>query len=443
MHGVSRTSAVRQQAESKTRNASLDAQHPAILADQLGLPDRSAEDPTVFDPRSGGGAVESPVETGAEGSESLDGCNAAPLVSEESDEAVRQRISPEKTVTVCLVILTVLAVYSALYAARAVLLPITLSALIALTLRPIVRYMRKWKFPDAFSAGLLLLLILSMVIAGAVLLLAPAEQWIAGTPEMMQDVRTKLKPITDHFEDWSRTSERVGEMTGTGAASESEPVVVEVRESGLAENLAVASLTGSLLGTGLVIFALSFFLLAAGDRMLNNVLKMFQRFSHKKCAVSLVYDVEKGIASYLLTVTIINVSVGVLTWLITWAGGLPNPMLWGILAWALNYIPVFGPTTTFVILGLVSIVSLDTLTAALIPPVLFVIVSLIEGNLVSPALLGRSMSLSPIMVLLALILWGWIWGIGGALIAVPLLAILKTTLEKFPATRDAAYVLAD
>lgn len=341
-----------------------------------------------------------------------------------------------------LTILATLAVYYTLYAARAILLPIMLAGLIALTLRPIIRALRRYRLPDAASAALTLGLMVMLVIAGIFRLVGPAEEWVRMAPAKIEVVKTKLHPYLDKLSGLAKTSETVTEMATAGEVSR-QPLAVEIRQSGLTTNLAVASVTGNVLGMASLVLALAYFLLAAGDRLLNNAISLLNHYSEKRKVVELVYDVERGIASYLLMVTCINAGVGLATTLLFWLLGVPHPGLWGLVAFTFNYVPVFGPIATFLLFVIVSIVTFDSLAYAMIAPLGFAALASVEGNVITPYVMGRRMSINPIVVFLSLIFWGWMWGLGGAVLAVPLVAIFKIACEKFERTRPIAVLLGD
>lgn len=157
----------------------------------------------------------------------------------------------------------------------------------------------------------------------------------------------------------------------------------------------------------------------------------------------MIHGVEQGIASYLLTVTAINAVLGVAVTVGLAFCGVPNPALWGFMAFTFNYIPILGALAGGVILLAVSFLTFDSILFAFVPPIVFLSLTTIEGNFVTPAILGRQMNLNPILVFLTLIYWGWAWGLGGAILAVPLLAITKIACEGFDRTRPIAIMIGD
>ena len=168
---------------------------------------------------------------------------------------------------------------------------------------------------------------------------------------------------------------------------------------------------------------------------------MTPTFRDKRKVVEMVHEVERGVSSYLLTVTLINIALGVVIGLAMWLMEMPNPALWGAMATTLNFIPYLGAMAGTIVVFLVAVFSFDSLAYASLVPVVYFGCTALEGNFVTPSLLGRNMSMNPIVVFLSLVFWGWMWGVGGALIAVPTLAILKIGLDQFDRTRPIGTLL--
>jgi predicted PurR-regulated permease PerM len=186
------------------------------------------------------------------------------------------------------------------------------------------------------------------------------------------------------------------------------------------------AVAGGLFETVLVLF----FLLLAGDTFLRRLVEILPRFSDKRQAVDISQQIEADISIYLLTVTIMNACVGIATALVMRLCGLGDPILWGAVAFLLNYVPILGPTlgvVTFILAGLLTI---DSLWGALLPAVLYLGIHLIEGETITPMLLARRFTLNPVLVILSLIFWYWMWGVPGAILAVPMLAITKIICDR-------------
>lgn len=344
---------------------------------------------------------------------------------------------------ISLAILTSIAVLAILHQTRAIMLPVTLAVLSTFALRPAVRRLRRWKLPDPVGAGLVILLLLGVTILGTVRLSNPAQAWLHSFPENLEKVKVKLANIASQFKPVNDMVEQYQAMTTPPRGrAVGETVTVEIAPSRLSTNISLLTNTSDIITSLLLVIGLTYFFLAFGDTLINNVLRLVGSYSNKKRTVELVYDVERGVVSYLSIVTAINLGLGVTTAVVLWALGLPNPALWGVLIFALNFIPVFGALVGALIIALVSMLTFDSLLYAMVAPLVFILLATVEGNLVTPSVLGRSMSLNPILVFLALIFGGWIWGVGGAFLAVPILAVMKIACERFEQTKPIATIIS-
>jgi predicted PurR-regulated permease PerM len=170
---------------------------------------------------------------------------------------------------------------------------------------------------------------------------------------------------------------------------------------------------------------LLYFMLASGDLVLRKTVRVLPRLQDKKRAVDIFRQAERDISTYLVTITLVNITLGAVTAAAMYLLGMPNPVLWGVLAAVLNYVPYLGPLTTFGVIALVSLLTFDQLSEAILPPLVFLGLTSLEGQVLTPLFLGRRLTLNPVAVFLALLIWGWLWGIPGILLAVPLLATFK------------------
>jgi len=345
----------------------------------------------------------------------------------------------ERRESVAIQIIATILVLFALYATRAIMLPIVFAFLLAMTLRPVVRRMRKWGVPDIVGSVVTLIMIVAVLLLGTINLVGPARHWIEAMPDNVNLLKEKIGAMTGDLENFTATAEHMDKLANGERGNR--PIPVEIQQSRLSSNISILSNTGNVFGSTFLVLGLTFFVLAWGDGLLNNVLRLLNTFSEKKRTVELIYDVEKGVASYLLLVTAINIGLGVATGLVLWGLGVPNAALWGVMATFCNYIPVFGAIACFALITVISILSFESMSYAMIPPIAFVLLTTIESNVITPSLLGKSMSLNPILVFVALIFWGWIWGIGGAFLAVPLLAVAKVACEKFEKTKPFATLM--
>ena len=187
--------------------------------------------------------------------------------------------------------------------------------------------------------------------------------------------------------------------------------------------------TGALLSGTVVVGVLLYFLLASGDLFLRKLINVLPTLSDKKRAVEMAREMEKQVSTYLFTVTLINIGVGVAVGTGVALLGMPNPMLWGALACVLTYVPYLGAAVGIGVLALASVLTFDDLGHALAVPAVYVVVSFLEGNFVTPAVLGRRLILNPVVIFIGLLFWFFLWGIPGALLAVPTIVIFKIVCD--------------
>ena len=202
---------------------------------------------------------------------------------------------------------------------------------------------------------------------------------------------------------------------------------------------------GNLLSAGTtaaITFVLSLFLLASGTMFYEKIIQSFARLSEKKRALRVVYDVEREISRYLLTVAVINAGLGAVIGLGLWALGMPNPAVWGVAAAALNFLPYIGALTTILLVACISLISFDTLTYAMLAPLFVILCNIVEGQLVTPLVVGRRLEINAVAIFIAVAFWSWLWGFVGALIAVPLLVIIKVFCDHFDAWRHVGNFLS-
>jgi len=323
--------------------------------------------------------------------------------------------------------LFVLAAVYALYFARDFFMPVVLAFLLALMLTPIVRFLKKRGVPEALSATLLMLMSVLALASAGYFLSGPIAQLANDAPEIGRRVTERLSEFRHPFERFMAVSHEVEKVTETTQEPGVQRVVV-------AQPGIVSQAAGSLLSAGTtaaITFVLSLFLLASGTMFYEKIIQSFARLSEKKRALRVVYDVEREISRYLLTVALINAGLGAAIGLGLWALGMPNPAVWGIAAAALNFLPYIGALATILLVGCISLITFDTLSYAILAPLFVVFCNIVEGQLVTPLIVGRRLEINAVAIFIAVAFWSWLWGFVGALIAVPLLVIFKVFCDHF------------
>ena len=326
-----------------------------------------------------------------------------------------------------------------LYFAGPVLIPITLALLISTMLSPIQRQLLRLKVPAAIGASLIVFAMTAGIVTTAFVLASPAQSWLQRVPLTLHRLEMNLQVFKQPLQELQKATEKLEQATkidGDGT------VVAEVRmrDSSMSDAL-LNSTTQVLISAGIVVVLVLFFLLNT-DGFLSKLVGIIPTLSDKKRAVEIVRNIQEDVAHYLFVLTFINVGLGVVMGVVAALLGLPNPILWGALVTLLSFAPYAGSSLTAIILTLVGMMHFDSLFQALVAPGVFLILIFFYGNVLIPYTLGRRLSLSPVAIFLAIVFWGWLWGIPGALLAVPILASFKIVCDRFPSLRNISEFLS-
>lgn len=320
--------------------------------------------------------------------------------------------------------LFLIALVTALHFGREVLMPVALAVTVALVLRPIVRTLHRWHIPETLGAGVAVLGIVALAAAALINVYAPAMQWAERAPDTLREVGYRLRALQSQVRDVERAAAEVEKLT---QMNEEKVPVVQVKGDGLKTTL--ARFTINAVATTMVLVVLIYFLLATRARLLHKALALFVEAAERPSRESIVTETEQNLSRYLLTISTKNAILGTAVGVSMWAWGMPNPVLWGAMAGMLNFIPYLGDLTGILITAIVAFVTFSDLRWLGVP-LSYLVLTNLEGLLITPALLGRSFALDPVVVFLWLIFWGWLWGIGGALLAMPMLVTLRILSER-------------
>lgn len=331
-----------------------------------------------------------------------------------------------------LVGLFVLGVFFALYLTRVVFFPIILAVFLNLLLSPVVAGLEKLKLPRPLAAIGVLLAGLLIASFGVYQVSWPASQWLNQAPNVLQNVEQQIDGVLKPMGRLSQIGSRVSAATsvpedeGTGDGdSVDDPVPVEVIERRGMSQLLFATTQRAAVDI-LATMILLYFLLSGGDRFLRKMVEVMPTFREKRKVVEIAHSIQWGISTYLLSVTIINCGLGVLIALAMWLFGMPNPILWGVMGAAFNFIPYVGAISGTIIIGLVALATFKGEPGyAMLVPVTYFLLTALEGNFITPTVLGYRLDLNPVVIFAWLLLWGFLWGVAGALMAVPMLAAIK------------------
>jgi predicted PurR-regulated permease PerM len=364
-------------------------------------------------------------------------------VAEEKERIEPPRLQPIQrpwhATAVAIVGIFLLAVFYTFYFAREILLPITLAWILNLLLRPILNFLKRCHIPEAIGAGILLIGIIGLFAASLVLVSEPASVWLSKAPQMIEAASDRVRDTLRPAESIQKAASKVEKLTVAATPVEDETPKVEIKKPGLM-NAVVSKTTSAIMLAGETIVLL-YFLMASGDLLMLKAIQALPRFKDKKRAVEIANEMQQQVSRYLGAISIVNALEGTVIGIGLALVGMPNPVLWGVLAALVNYVPYLGAMFCVACITVVSLVTFQSLTHALLAPAIYVTVN-VSDNFISPLFLGKRLVLNPLIVFLAVLFWGWIWGIVGVLIAVPLTMAFKIFCDHFKMLAPVGELLA-
>lgn len=372
-----------------------------------------------------GGEIYSPVDLTADG----EGSTSSAAVPEIVDEGVS--VAPD-VANVFLGGLLLLAALAVCYLAAAILLPIVVAFVLMLVLQPAMRVLQRLHIPRIVAAIFIILVFFGAVVGIGMMLSGPAQTWAQKLPSGIPKLQERLSFLGGPISAFQRLMSRAESLTQMTA--QSGPLPVTLAGAGLSERLldSTRAVVSGLLEIVLVLF----FLLIAGDTFLRRLVEVLPRFKNKRQAVEISQQIESDISAYLMTITLMNVAVGIATGVAAAVCGLGDPVLWGTVAFLLNFVPILGPLMGVVIFLLTGLLTIDTLWLAVMPAALYLGIHITEGETITPMLLARRFTINPVLVVIALIFWYWMWGVPGAILATPLLAVTKIICDRIEALKS-------
>lgn len=355
---------------------------------------------------------------------------AAEAIAELADEAEAVSYRRDRLLSSLVFIAGVALFLGAPFALRAgaiFFMPVAVGIVITLMLVPAQEWMERHRVPPGLAALIVLLLFLIVANLTIVAIVMPATEWVQLLPSRLPQVRANLAPLLEAFASLEHLLEQISGVLGSQAGAEQAQVVVDTPNS--AFELVTSSAPAALVQT-LFAILLVYFLLAAYTRMRERIIRNRTSLSGSLRVARLIRDTVQNTAAYLLTITVINASLGAVVALVMWLVGMPTPLMWGGFAGILNFVPYLGPVIAAGLIGFGGLVAFSDPWAALTPAALFVLIHAIEANVVTPSLVGKRLEINPLAIILSLSFWGWVWGTIGALISVPLLIMFKVILDR-------------
>ncbi|MDY0870946.1 AI-2E family transporter [Dongia rigui] len=356
--------------------------------------------------------------------------NAPLVVSSESEPEARRA----NTQAGAVLFLAVIAGLVALYFAQSVVLPVIIAFVLRLLLQPVFKIGLKARLPRSVAAVLTILFLLGVAVLAWIPLSGSAGLWIAKLPDAIATLTERLsllhEPI-DFIQRLVRHAERATNGGSNTVAVQHFDLVGTVIEG-------LRAITDGLFTTTIILF----FLLVAGDKFLRRLVELLPTFRQKRQLIEISQQIEDDISAYLVTISIMNVAVGVMVAIAMYFCGMADPLLWGVLALAVNFVPILGPLVGIGIFLLVGFITFDNWLAVL-PAALYLVIHVIEGEIVTPILLAKRFTLNPVGVILSLVFWYWMWGVPGAILAVPMLAMVKIVSDRIEALHPLGHMLED
>jgi predicted PurR-regulated permease PerM len=330
-------------------------------------------------------------------------------------------------------ILLFLGITAFLYFARPVVLPLCLACMAAMALKPLMRGLAHLHIPTAPSAAIVLALLVALLSVGFFQLGRPAVRWVDDAQPHLAELKARAQKLFPNAQRMGNAVAAVNALSVDNVQKKdgaAKVPTVEVKDQ--RGSSSILNWTGTFLAGLCEVLVLIYLLLASGDLFMHKLVRIMPTLSDKKRAIDISHEIQLNISNYLFTVSLINLCLGSIAAAGFYFLGVPKAAMWGMLVAILNFVPYFGPIVGVILLGIVGLLSFDSLGQGLLPAAWFLLLHLLEANFVTPILLGRRFTLNPVAIFVALMFWLWLWGIPGALLAVPILVSVKAVCDRFP-----------
>jgi predicted PurR-regulated permease PerM len=332
--------------------------------------------------------------------------------------------------------LLLIAIVLILRMAAVVFVPLALAIVLSFLLAPLVSFLAKLRIPNSIGAAIVLVTLTAGVVVGVYHLSGPTSDWMDRLPHQMRQFEYKLRGVQGPIDQVKEAAETAEEMADGDDESATK---VEIENGSFPTTIVQSG--GSVVAMAFFVIILLYFLLASGDRFPRKLVQIQQSRAHRRRAAEIIRCVQTDITTYLTTIAIINAGLGVAVGGALWLLGMPNPILWGVVAMTLNYVPYAGAVVGVIVVGLVAVVTFDSPLRMLLPPASYVALNAFEAYVLTPMIVGNRLRLNPLVILVGLVFWYWLWGITGAVLAVPLLAIGKIVCDRVPSAKPVGTLL--
>lgn len=318
-----------------------------------------------------------------------------------------------------------LAMPFALRAGAEFFLPLTAALVVAIALVPLLEWLERRHVPSGLAAMLAVVGFLAVANTALVLIVVPATDWFRILPERIPQIQANLAPVINFYSQLQHFVDDTVQMLASGPVAAAQTAAVEAPRSLL--QLAATSAPAAIIQMvfGLLII---YFFLAGWTRLRRRTINSRGSFDGALAVARVIQNVVDATSAYVITIATINFCLGVAVGLALWLIGMPSPWMWGGIVALLNFIPYFGPMLAAVLMGLGGLMVFNDIWLALLPAAIQIGFHLVEANMVTPMVLGRRLTMNPLLILVSITFWGWVWGTPGALLGVPLLIIIQTVV---------------
>ena len=333
--------------------------------------------------------------------------------------------------------LLVLATAYTIYFARPLLVPLTAAVLLGFLLKPVIRLLRAIGIPEMLGTIVVFLTFIGTVSGSAYLLATPASKWLSKIPQDVEQAERRLRSVIQSVGEVREAVDDVANVSSSRSAQD--PDVVRVAPESLSARI-INGMRSFAVGGAAAAFLL-FLLLASGETFLRRTVSMLPTLNQKKRLVRISHGIERDLSVYLVTTSLINAALGCAVGFALFLIGVPNPVMWGVVVAVLNFVPYLGGLVGTLLIGLVAIGSIESTGRAMLAPAAYLVLNGLEAYMITPQIMGARFSLNPVAVFGAVAFWGWIWGIPGALLAVPILTATSIVCANIDRLRPIAVFL--
>jgi predicted PurR-regulated permease PerM len=359
------------------------------------------------------------------------------LEAEAPEELLADMPLPSDAKTFFLGGIFVLSMLTAAYMAQEIVLPMIFAIMLNLLMQPALLKLEALRVPRALAALLLILVVFATIVGLGAAVSGPAGVWIAKLPEGIPRIEERLR-FLDAPINTLRTFLAAANNFGAAGPQRGSPGPLDGGAILSSVFAGTRSFAGGLFTTVMFLY----FLLVSGDSFLRRLVEVLPRFASKRQAVDISQQIGRDISAYLLTITLMNAFVGLATALVMWATGVGDPILWGTVAFILNYVPFLGPAAAIFIFLFAGSLTISSTWQALLPAALYAAIHLIEGETVTPMLLARRFTLNPVLVIFSFVFWFWLWGVPGAILSAPILAATKIVCDRIRPLAALGHILS-